>query len=128
MTFCLGLHDLVEVADEANYAADEHDQHQRPQGRTEDQDERQAHGLAVASAGEAVADCLSAATQISKLMLSRLEGQGLVENTQAVNPQCFGPSRLKTGGKTLTHPRPAGAQRNTNRGARPVPSVLQEET
>jgi len=66
--------------------------------------------------------------QISKLMLSRLEGQGLVENTQAVNPQCFGPSRLKTGGKTLTHPRPAGAQRNTNRGARPVPSVLQEET
>lgn len=65
-------------------------------------------------------------SQISKLMLSRLEGQGLVENTQAVNPQCFGPSRLKTGGKTLTHPRPSGAQHNTNRGAY-VPSVLQEE-
>ena len=64
--------------------------------------------------------------QISKLMLSRLEGQGLVENTQAVNPQCFGPSRLKTGGKTLTHPRPSGAQHNTNRGAY-VPFVLQEE-
>jgi hypothetical protein len=64
--------------------------------------------------------------QISKLMLSRLEGQGLVENTQAVNPQCFGPSGLKTGGKTLTHPRPSGAQHNTNRGAY-VPSVLQEE-
>jgi hypothetical protein len=33
----LGLHDLVEVADEANYAADKHDQHQCPQGRTEDE-------------------------------------------------------------------------------------------
>jgi hypothetical protein len=64
--------------------------------------------------------------QISKLMLSRLEGQGLVENTQAVNRQCFGAWRLKTGGKTLTYPRPSGAQYNTNRGAY-VPSVLQEE-
>jgi len=55
--------------------------------------------------------------QISKMMILRLEGKGLVENTMYGQP---------TNHSDMT--RPSGAQHNTNRGAIPVPSVLQEET
>jgi len=35
--------------------------------------------------------------QISRMMLSRLEGQGLVENTWRLNPSVFGAWRPKPG-------------------------------
>jgi hypothetical protein len=122
----LGPHDLVEVADEHDHAANEHDQYQRPPTVRSACDEtlrcganfRVSRAEVTNSAHFGALGVTSCAAAASRL----LENTG--DKTSSLNRANCYPQRT-----TSTFPRPLGARQTTTEGrVVDVPSVLQEET